>query len=127
MHGGGRHVAYLDPEEVKIGLKLNFVTQPIYLIATTASKVSIALFLLRIASNKGWKRFLWGLLGFMVLYTFVAVLTVFLQCTNLAVLWDSTIVTTCWGPQTLRGLSYANVCKSTKNDGSIITLIYCKH
>lgn len=127
MHGGGRHVAHLDPEEVKIGLKLNFVTQPVYLIATTASKVSIALFLLRIASDKGWKRFLWGLLGFMILYTFVAVLTVFLQCSNLAVLWDSTIVTSCWSPQTLRGLSYANVCKSIMNNGSAFTLICCKH
>ncbi|KAG4440129.1 hypothetical protein IFR05_004387 [Cadophora sp. M221] len=79
MHGSGRHVAYLDPETVKVGLKLNFVTQPIYLIATTASKVSIALFLLRIASTKVFKRFLWGLLWLMIFYTFVALLTVFLQ------------------------------------------------
>ncbi|KAK0113334.1 hypothetical protein ONS95_013590 [Cadophora gregata] len=109
MHGAGRHVAYLDPEVVKIGLKLNFVTQPIYLIATTASKVSIALFLLRIASTKIWKRFLWALLGFMILYTSAAVMPLFFQCKNLAVLWDSSVVTTCWSAQTSRGLGYMNV------------------
>ncbi|KAH7379961.1 hypothetical protein BKA64DRAFT_765615 [Cadophora sp. MPI-SDFR-AT-0126] len=109
IHGAGRHVAYLDPEEVEIGLKLNFVTQPIYLIATTASKVSIALFLLRIASTKSFKRFLWGLLSFMILYTLVALLTLFFQCRNLAVLWDSSVITTCWTAETIRGLSYANV------------------
>lgn len=111
MNGGGRHAAYLDPEVMKLGLKLNFVTQPIYLIATTASKVSIALFLLRIASNKIYKRFLWGLLVFMCIYTFVAVLTVFLQCKDLAALWDSTVVPACWSAHTLRILSYLNVCE----------------
>ncbi|KAJ5041756.1 uncharacterized protein L3040_005325 [Drepanopeziza brunnea f. sp. 'multigermtubi'] len=50
-----------------VGLKPNFATQPIYLITTTTSKVSIALFLLRFAPNKGLRNFLWGMIYFMII------------------------------------------------------------
>jgi hypothetical protein len=108
MNGAGRHIAYLDPAKASVGLKLNFVTQPIYLWAITIVKISIALFLVRIAPNKFYKRLLWGIIAFLFVYTTVCFMTIMLQCKNLAILWDSSVKTTCWAASTLRGLSYTN-------------------
>ncbi|KAF8858680.1 hypothetical protein BDZ45DRAFT_651041 [Acephala macrosclerotiorum] len=108
QNGAGRHIAYIEPAKAKLGLELNFITQPLYLWAITIVKCSIALFLLRIAPTKFFRRLLWGIMIFLIVYTFAAFLTIVLQCKNLAVNWDSTIQTTCWAPTTLRNLSYAN-------------------
>jgi hypothetical protein len=116
INGAGRHVAYVEPTKAKIGLELNFITQPLYLWAITIVKCSIALFLLRFAPNKFYKRLLWGLIVFLLVYTFVAFLTIVLQCTNLAINWDTTVGSICWAPTTLRSLSYANSCKCWPKD-----------
>jgi hypothetical protein len=108
-HGAGRHIAYLEPATAAIGLKLNFATQPIYLWAITIVKVSIASFLLRIAPRKFYTKFLWGVIAFLIIYTAACFITIMLQCKDLAILWDSTVQTTCWEPTTLRALSYLNV------------------
>jgi hypothetical protein len=50
-------------------LRLNFITQPVYLFSITFIKVSIALFLLRFAPGRGYKAFLWGMQVFMAVYT----------------------------------------------------------
>lgn len=65
QYGAGRHFAYLKPERASIGLKLNFITQPIYLWAITVVKISIAFFLLRIAPPKPYRRFLYGSIVFL--------------------------------------------------------------
>ena len=110
-NGAGRHSAHLDPAKATIGLKLNFITQPIYLWAITTVKTSIALFLLRIAPNKFYKKLLWGIIAFLIIYTAVCFMTIVLQCKNLAVLWDFGVKTTCWTATTLRALGYTNSCK----------------
>jgi hypothetical protein len=113
LHGAGRHIAYLDPKTASIGLKLNFATQPIYLWAITVGKVSIALFLLRIAPAKLYKNFLWSMIIFLLAYNTACSATIILQCENLAIIWDNTVRTTCWEPETRVALSYLNVCQSS--------------
>lgn len=108
QNGAGRHIVYLEPATASKGLKLNFATQPIYLWAITVVKVSIALFLLRISPARFYKRLLIGIIAFLIIYTFICFLTIMLQCKNLAILWDSTVKTTCWTGSTIRGLSYLN-------------------
>jgi hypothetical protein len=112
-HGAGRHITYLDPAVATIGLKLNFATQPIYLWAITIVKVSIALFLLRIAPTRLYKNLLWLIIGFLIVYTAACCVTVMIQCEKLAILWDYTTQTTCWAPTTLVSLSYLNICRFT--------------
>lgn len=90
-----------------MGLKINFITQPVYVVAITSVKISIALFLLRIAPSKLYRKFLKGMIGFLIVYTTVCLLELFLQCTNLAVLWDPRLPSVCWDPSLLRSLSYA--------------------
>ena len=112
QYGAGRHYAYLQPARASLGLKLNFITQPIYLWAITVVKVSIAFFLLRIAPSKSYRRFLYGSIVFLIVYTFACFLTILCQCRPLNILWDGPAVkAVCFTPTTLRTLSYVNVCE----------------
>lgn len=112
IYGAGRHIAYLRPAVATVGLKINFVSQVFYLWAIPAVKMSIGLFLLRIAPNKGYRRALQGVMVFTMAYTMMCFVTLLLQCTNLAVLWDPTVQAVCWSKQTLQALSYANSSES---------------
>ncbi|KAI1763533.1 hypothetical protein GGR53DRAFT_531481 [Hypoxylon sp. FL1150] len=107
-YGAGRHAAYLNPDVNRLGLKLNFVSQPIYLWAIPLVKVSVGFFLMRIAPSVYYKRILQGVMTFLMAYTFACQMTLVLQCKNIAILWDNRVHTTCWGQSTLQGLSYAN-------------------
>lgn len=104
--GAGRHSAFLPPNTVELRLKLSLALQPIYLFAISSIKISVALFLLRFARSKAYRRFLWGMIVFLVLYTVVNLILLTLECQNMAVMWDPSIVTTCWAPGTMKGLGY---------------------
>ncbi|KAI9675737.1 MAG: hypothetical protein M1817_001104 [Caeruleum heppii] len=109
QHGGGRHAAYLAPEMMSVGIKLNFITQPIYLWGIALAKISISLFLLRLTPVTGYQRFLWGLITFMLVYTSICFLTINLQCRPISFLWKPTIKAKCFSGPQLRALSYLNV------------------
>lgn len=103
---------YVPPAVATVGLKINFVSQVIYLWAIPAVKMSIGFFLLRIAPNKVYRRMLQGVMAFTMVYTLFCFVTLLIQCTNLAILWDPTVRATCWSKQTLQTLSYANSSES---------------
>jgi hypothetical protein len=66
--GGGRHVQYIQPpENVVKGLHLNFVTQPLCLIALCLTKVSVGLFLLRLTPSRNFRYFVIGTIVFTIL------------------------------------------------------------
>lgn len=68
QYGAGRHKEYIDPpENIVTGLHLNFVTQPLCLIALCLTKVSVGVFLLRMTPSVRYKRFVWGTIIFTVL------------------------------------------------------------
>ncbi|KAF2124902.1 hypothetical protein P153DRAFT_425966 [Dothidotthia symphoricarpi CBS 119687] len=107
--GAGRHRVHVDPESFKEGFRLNFVTQPIYLIAICLVKISVGFFLLRIAVATVYRRIIISTMVFMGVYTVGCFLTIMLQCTNLALLWDPYVKGTCWSDQTITTLSLLNV------------------
>ncbi|KAK4132203.1 hypothetical protein BT67DRAFT_386262 [Trichocladium antarcticum] len=91
-YGAGRHVEYIDPPSNVIkGLHLNFITQPLCLVALCLTKVSVGLFLLRLTPSPKLRRFVIGTIGFTILSTTGNFLTVFFQCQPLAFAWDSSI------------------------------------
>lgn len=69
LHGGGQHIGDVDPKVYSIGMKLNFISQPIYLWAICVVKLSIGCSLLRIASTKFWRVLILSIQCFMGLYT----------------------------------------------------------
>jgi hypothetical protein len=133
--GGGKHIDQVDPADFQQAFKLNFVTQPIYLWAICLVKLAIGFFLLRVAVVTIYRRIIIGVMTFMTLYTlacflvcfpmhissvetlaYTMVKTIVLQCTNLAVQWDPNVKGTCWGPTTLKALSYTNVSLNILTD-----------
>lgn len=71
-YGAGRHRGDVDPEVFSYGMKLNFVSQPIYLFAICFVKVAVGLSLLRIAFTKFWRNLIIGIMVVLVLYTIAA-------------------------------------------------------
>ena len=55
-YGAGKHIDQISPKDFQNAFKLNFVTQPIYLIAICLVKESIGFFLLRIAITPFYRR-----------------------------------------------------------------------
>ncbi|KAK7960703.1 hypothetical protein PG988_011917 [Apiospora saccharicola] len=90
-YGAGRHWQYIQPPgHIPVGLHLNFATQPMCLVALTLTKVSVGVFLLRLAPNKNYRAFIHFIIGFTVLSSTAGFLTVFFQCRPLSFNWDNT-------------------------------------
>jgi len=107
-HGAGRHIEYIHPIDIGKGLKMNFVSQPIYLWGIALVKISVGFFLLRIAVSKFYRRLIISIMVFMGVYTFGCFMTILLQCTDIRVMWDPTIKATCWTASTIKALGYTN-------------------
>ncbi|KAF2496333.1 hypothetical protein BU16DRAFT_609132 [Lophium mytilinum] len=115
-YGAGKHINHIDPADFRRGLKLNFITQPIYLWAICMVKMSIGFFLLRVAATSFFRRVIISIMVFMLVYTLVSFFTIVLQCTNIQVMWDPTVESKCFAPTTLRVLSYTNVSLNILTD-----------
>ncbi|KAH7006752.1 hypothetical protein EDB80DRAFT_841889 [Ilyonectria destructans] len=116
FHGAGRHIGDVNPASYRIGLKLNFISQPIFLIAICVAKLSIGSSLLRIASTKGYKYLILSIMGVMILYTVGCFFTILFQCSDVRYLWDSTVKATCWSQRTVQSLSYINTAFNILTD-----------
>jgi hypothetical protein len=115
-------------------MKLNFISQPVYLFAICFLKLSVGFFLLRIAARSVYKRIITGIMGksadlthlppllnltlkvFMAIYTFGCVLTVLLQCTDPRMMWDQTVKGTCWTVKQIKILGYLNTALNIMTD-----------
>jgi hypothetical protein len=62
-YGAGRHFEYIEPEHFKSSFKLNFITQPLYLLAICLTKISVGFFLLRIAVRPFYRRLIISIMG----------------------------------------------------------------
>lgn len=74
-------------------------------------KISIALFLLRLSSNKWYSRSLWALIGFVSFYSFGAWLTFFLRCRPMEGFWDRRYSASCYSMQLLVTFGLINTGK----------------
>jgi len=68
-YGAGRHLGDIPLENISMGMKLNFITQPIFLLAICIVKLAVGSTLLRIATEKIYKRIIIGIMSFMAFYT----------------------------------------------------------
>ncbi|RHZ50654.1 uncharacterized protein CDV56_100989 [Aspergillus thermomutatus] len=131
IYGAGRHTAYVQETAVK-AMHLNFATQGIYMWAIGLVKVSIGLFLLRFAPRKGYKVFIWVIIGLssadhileweltsavlMSLYTTICFFTLVFQCKDIRSIWDLSIKSKCFKPTQLLQLSYTNTALNILTD-----------
>jgi hypothetical protein len=61
--GAGRHKPFINEADFAHGVKLNFITQPLYLFAICSVKISIGFFLLRVAVRKIYRQIIIGIMG----------------------------------------------------------------
>jgi len=116
VNGAGRHLGDIPLQNLGAGLKLNFISQAVYLVAICVVKLAVGAMLLRIASVPIYKHITKSLMIFQAAWTLMCLLTLLLQCTDIRALWDPTIPMNCWGEYTLHGLSYSNVAVSIFTD-----------
>ncbi len=70
-YGAGRHKEYISrPDYIVQGLHLNFITQPLCLVAMLFTKVSVGVFLLRLTPSAAYRRVIWGIMIFTVFSVF---------------------------------------------------------
>ncbi|RNJ59498.1 hypothetical protein D7B24_002504 [Verticillium nonalfalfae] len=107
-YGAGRHVEFIEPKSnVVEGLRLNFVTQPLCLIALCLTKVSVGLFLLRMTPSARFRKFILG----------VMVFTVLSATGNLPYAWDISIPNgQCIPPAHLKFAAFFNSSVSVVTD-----------
>ncbi|KAB2110258.1 hypothetical protein AG0111_0g1264 [Alternaria gaisen] len=115
-YGAGKHVDYIKPADFIAGLRLNLISQPIFLFAICFVKISVGFFLLRIAVGKFYKRLISGIMAFMGAYTVGCVLTVLLQCTDIRLMWDQRVKGTCWTVKTRQALGFLNIVLNILTD-----------
>ena len=99
-HGGARHLYYLEPQDVVLVLKYNFMSQPFGALAAVVGKSSVALLMLRIIGPKtDWrKRFLYLQLVIYMAITVVNIVLLFAQCSPSRALWEKVQGSKCWAP-----------------------------
>lgn len=136
IYGGGRHRGDIDPANYTLGMKLNFISQPVYLFGICFVKLSVGCLLLRIASTKFYRTLTMGVMGCMLFYTIgcffvryhppqdaantrlmVPLLqTIIFQCSDIHDTWDPSVDAECWDQRTLQALSYTNVSLNITTD-----------
>lgn len=107
----------LGPAALVLALKLNFVTQFTYVFALSFVKISIGLFLLRLAPTGYYRKIIWSVIGFVAFYTVGGSGALLAQCKPFAANFDRTIPgSSCYEPLTAKALAFTNSCKFSKTE-----------
>ncbi|KAL1799532.1 hypothetical protein ACET3X_003569 [Alternaria dauci] len=115
-YGAGRHIEDIPREDFKTALKLNFITQPLFLIAICCLKLSVGFFLLRIAVKPYYRRIVIGIMIFMSIYTIGCLITLMLQCSDIRMMYDRSIKGRCWSNAQIKVLAYLNTALNICTD-----------
>jgi hypothetical protein len=89
FHGLGKHDITVQADDLLIFSQANFwLSIFALLIGLGLVKLSIGLNLLRLSTNKWYKWSVWATIAFVIAYTFMACMTMFLHCDTVAGNWD---------------------------------------
>ncbi|KAI9849433.1 MAG: hypothetical protein M1837_004053 [Sclerophora amabilis] len=108
QHGLGRHMFYLEPNDVSSASKFEWISHAFAIASVVTGKLSVTIFLLRISNTKLRKWLLYTLNAIMVLLYIPLIVMTYAQCTPTSMLWDITAKGTCWNPNIQA--TYALVC-----------------
>ena len=120
----GRHAYYLNPEQRVRATKINFILNPFGIMAYSLPNISVAIFINRILSLRGWRK--WGIYGIAIAQSFIAGIScilLFAQCSPAKFLWDPTIPAKCLPSTVITGYSYFVGCKSSKLSNHYMPLL----
>ena len=118
LHGGGRHLYYLSPEEVSQVVRWEWITQPFGPMALAFAKASITFLLLRIIGPKTfWRKwFLWINMVFFFIISILAAIFNYAQCNPPRALWEKVPGAVCWNPTIQPDFATFHSCEHTLVD-----------
>ena len=88
LNGLGRHEYYLEPAQQRKFQAIGWADWVQVFITLMLTKVSICLFLLRMVDSRKVTRMVYGLIGFMILFTAIFVFLFLGICRPLKAFWD---------------------------------------
>jgi hypothetical protein len=112
-HGLGRHQQTLSESDLAaINQAVFFQSLIAAIVAYALLKISIALFLLRLGKNNTWfRRTLWAVIAFIVVYTLFAFFSFTFRCSPVSGAWDTTINAKCYSWTFFVGTALTNTGK----------------
>lgn len=105
-YGIGRHQFFLSLspqllQQLSKAVMWQYISQPILIISTMFTKLSICLFLLRIfGTKKEWRWDLYSIIAFVTVTNISSAAIVLAQCQPVQKLWNPVLTGHCWGPDT---------------------------
>ena len=106
VRGGGRHLFYLNPDQITLILKYSFISSLFGLISSVFGKSSVAIFLLRIIGPVTiWRKRL--IYGNFILYwatTVVLLVIIIARCSPVRSFWEQVPGSKCLNPHVEVGL-----------------------
>ncbi|GAB7359887.1 hypothetical protein MBLNU230_g7415t1 [Neophaeotheca triangularis] len=110
QHGLGRHTVTISPSDFKPFQQWQYFNSIFIMIGVFLVKISIALFLLRFAVKKSWKRFLWACIVFIVCYCVACAFTLIFNCVPISAVWnfDQRATARCFSDDTFSALGLLN-------------------
>ena len=107
VRGGGRHLFYLNPNQITLILKWSFLNSPIAFMSAVFGKSSVAIFLLRIIGPVStWRRrFIYGNFILYWATTVVVIVVGIVRCSPVRSVWEKVPGSTCKNPNVLVSLS----------------------
>ncbi|KAL2219938.1 hypothetical protein M432DRAFT_543888 [Thermoascus aurantiacus ATCC 26904] len=87
-HGLGRYSQYITQNDQEILRKYTFYHSLVVMIGISAVKISVGFFLLRVAGQTRFRKFIIGMLIFLILFTSACAGTLIFQCIPVSAAWD---------------------------------------
>lgn len=120
-YGLGKHflILLVDPVNFSKVTHVLYFHSLIIMVGVSMVKISIALFLMRLAPKRSHAHFLYGVIVFIVLMTFVCAMTLVFQCLPVSAAWNTTLrppplgtgTAKCYNNTIFRNLGMMNSCK----------------
>lgn len=101
FYGLGRHKRFLSTYQQSRFLKFDFLDWIQVFITLALMKISILLFLLRLSKFAHLRRFLWFLIGFIILTHVPLTVLMVVQCRPVEKYWLEDLPGTCWSKNTV--------------------------
>ncbi|KAI9649895.1 hypothetical protein NHQ30_002479 [Ciborinia camelliae] len=96
-YGWGRHYIYLDPFDRIEALKYNAIGQSFGVMGSTFGRMSFIILMLQLFGTSRFKRIaLWTLFWVQFIPNCIVVVTLYVQCSDVRALWDTSVVASCW-------------------------------
>ena len=124
-HGLGRHIVYLQPDQISHTLYLSAIVQPIGIFSYVLPKLAIVMLIVKLMGPKKhgiW--FLYSIVTILAIASALAPIFVFVQCDPPSHFWNPTEPAKCWPPNVLMNTTIFGGCESSisKSLSSIILI-----